>query len=66
MIGPHHHLNEPKIIVGKRVGEMQKSKELGAQSLFMVAIIVLAIIYIIKEFILPFYFAKKVIAKSPQ
>ena len=63
-MGPHHHLQEARSMVVKKVEEAEASKGPGALSLVFAMIVVLAMAFIVKAYILPIYFSNKKKSKT--
>ena len=63
-MGPHHHLQEARSMVAKKVEEVEASKGPGALTLVFAMIVVLAMAFIVKAYILPIYFSNKKNSKT--
>ena len=63
-MGPHHHLHEARSMVAKKVEEDQTSRVPGALTLVFAMIVVLAMAFVVKVYILPIYFSNKKKSKT--
>ena len=54
-MGPHHHLNEARSMVAKKVEEDQPNRSPGALTLVFAVIVIAGVAFVVKQHVLPIY-----------